>query len=69
MRIKLTYQEPKEVIIEITPEEYCHLHADSRPYFPKNAINRDFDYVDEKDHQELLTWLFNKNREREGNKK
>ena len=64
MKVKLTYHEPKEVILEMTPEEFCNLHADSRPYFPKNAINRDFDYAEEKDHQEFLTWLFNKERER-----
>ena len=61
MRIILTWQEPKEKIIEMTPEEWCNFRASKtvyENYFPKNAKYIDFNIADKESREELDNFFF-----------
>lgn len=60
MRIKISYLERKEKIIELTPEQYCNLHngKDKNKYLPQNIIEWDYEFADENAENELLEYFY-----------
>jgi hypothetical protein len=55
MKIKISYVEPKEVVMDMTPEEYCHYRAklSSLYPFPTGSYNHDIEIMDEESEIEL----------------
>ena len=63
MKVKVQYYVPVEVEIEMTPEEYCHYHADGcfhgEKVVPETAIRAET-ILDEKAQEELDDYFFSK---------
>lgn len=61
MKVKIKYYLLVEKEIEMRPEEYCHLHANSDygDYFPKESIYRGMS-IDDKADEELTNFFFDR---------
>ena len=62
MKVKISYVEPKEIILNMQPETYCKLRANLSALFPfpPNARNCDIKIVDEWSEIELEDYFLNK---------
>lgn len=62
MKVKISYVEPKEVIMEMTPKEYCYYRAKlSLLYpFPADSYNHDIEIIDEESEIELDEYFLKK---------
>ena len=60
MKVKLTYTVKHEVVVDINPEDYCKLHADTtyNNFFPKDAKERELTIFDKKSEDELDDYYF-----------
>lgn len=63
MKVKISYVEPKEVVINMTPESYCHYRAklSSLYPFPEDSYNFNIEIIDEESKMELENYFFKKN--------
>lgn len=63
MKVKISYVEPKEIIMDMLPETYCKLRANLSALFPfpPNAYNCDIEIVDEWSEIELEDYFIKKN--------
>lgn len=64
MKVIVSYLTTETKIIEMTPEEYCHYHADSSKLFPINSYNHEFYPATAEDEEELDSFLWIKETER-----
>ncbi len=62
MKVKISYIEPKEIIMGMSPELYCKLRANLSTLFPfpPNARDCDIEIVDEESEKELDDYFFEK---------
>lgn len=59
MKVKIAYTVKTEKIVDMTPEEYCHLRADlaNPEYYPLESRDREIAPADDKSESELLDYF------------